>query len=54
MFEFDLDKMGADPARLELLKKVEPADFAEAKELLKGLPGFRADLNDRLEIVFAR
>jgi hypothetical protein len=54
VFEFDLDKMGADPARFDLLKKAEPADFAEAKEILKGLPGFKADLNDRLEVVFAR
>lgn len=54
VFEFDLDKMGADPARLELLKKAEPADFAAAKELLKGLPGFKADMNDRLEVVFGR
>lgn len=54
VFEFDLDKMGADPARLELLKKAEPADFAAAKELLKGLPGFKADMNDRLEVVFSR
>jgi len=54
VFEFDLDRMGADPARLELLKKAEPADFAAAKELLKGLPGFKADMNDRLEVVFSR
>lgn len=54
VFEFDLGKMGADPEKIALLKKIDPANFAEAKELLKSLPGIKADLNDRLEIVFAR
>jgi hypothetical protein len=54
VFEFDLGKMGADPEKLSLLKKMDPSNFAEAKELMKAFPGIKADLNDRMEIVFAR
>jgi hypothetical protein len=54
VFEFDLGKMGADPEKLSLLKKMDPSNFAEAKELLKAFPGIKADLNESLEIVFVR
>jgi hypothetical protein len=54
VFEFDLGKMGADPEKLLLLKKVDPNNFAEAKELMKAFPGIKVDLNDRLEVSFAR
>jgi hypothetical protein len=54
VFEFDLGKMGADPEKLLLLKKVDPTNFAEAKELMKAFPGIKVDLNDRLEVSFAR
>jgi hypothetical protein len=46
--------MGADPEKLLLLKKVDPNNFAEAKELMKAFPGIKFDLNDRLEVSFAR
>jgi len=54
VFEFDLGKMGADPEKLLLLKKVDPNNFAEARELMKAFPGIKVDINDRLEVTFAR
>jgi hypothetical protein len=54
VFEFDLGKMGADPEKLRLLKKTDPTNFADAKELMKSFPGIKADLNDRIEVVFGR
>jgi hypothetical protein len=54
VFEFDLGKMGVDPEKLSLLKKMDPSNFAEAKELMKALPGIKIDLHDQMEIVFAR
>lgn len=54
LFEFDLDRMGNDPEKLRRLKELDPTDFAGAKEMVKAFPGIKAELNDRIEIVFSR
>jgi hypothetical protein len=54
LFDFDFDKMGANMESLQSLKRAETLSFAEAKDVLKGIPGFKMDMNDRLEILFSR
>lgn len=54
VFEFDLARFGNDPEKLRLLKTADPADYAGARELMKAFPGIKADLNERIEVVFTR
>jgi hypothetical protein len=54
LFDFDLDRIGADAGKLMQLKQIDPASLEDAKKILKDFPGFKVDLNERLEIVFTR
>jgi hypothetical protein len=54
LFDFDLDRMGADAGTLMRLKQVDPVTMEDARKMLKDFPGFKVDLNDRLEVIFTR
>jgi hypothetical protein len=53
LFEFDMDRMGGNMDKIRQLGKKNPASFADAKEALKDLPGFKVETTDRVEIKFA-
>jgi hypothetical protein len=52
--DFDLSKLGSSLPQLEKLKRLKESSVAEAKELMKDLPGIKMDLNDRLRVVFRK
>ncbi len=52
--DFDLAKFGSSLPQLEKLKLLQGSSPADAKELMKGFPGMKMDLNDRLKVVFGK
>lgn len=57
LFDFDLDRMGGsfeDLGKLQAGGGSQPPTFAEARDLLKNLPGVKIELNDRVEVRFRK
>lgn len=52
IIDFDFAKLGNAGPELEKLSMLKNSSFEEAKELLKGIPGIRFDMNDKLTVVF--
>lgn len=52
LVEFDLAKLGGAGPELEKLTLLQNSSLEDAKELLKGIPGIKMDMNDRLTVVF--
>ncbi|MEA5115442.1 MAG: hypothetical protein VB050_15610 [Geobacteraceae bacterium] len=57
LFDFDLDRMGGsfeDLSKLRAGGGSQPPTFAEARDLLKDLPGVAIELHDRVEVRFRK
>ncbi|RII25838.1 MAG: hypothetical protein CXR31_12590 [Geobacter sp.] len=52
--DLDLAKLGNAGPELEKLSLLENSSFEEARELLKGIPGIRFDMNEKLTVVFKK
>ena len=54
LVDLDLARIGTAGPELEKLSRLKNSSFEEAKELFKGIPGIRMDLNDKLIVVFKK
>lgn len=57
LFDFDLDRMGGSMDDLRKLKAgggAQPPTFADARNLLKDLPGVSIELHDQVEVRFRK
>lgn len=52
LMEMDFDKILENPEKFDKLNKAKPKTMAETMELMKDVPGIKADLNDELVIEF--
>lgn len=52
LFEMDFSKLLENPEELKKFKSEKPETFEETKELLKNIPGFKIDTNEKLIIKF--
>jgi len=52
LMEMDFDKILENPEKFEKLNKIKPNTMAETIELMKDVPGIKADLNEELVIQF--
>jgi len=55
IFDFDMTKLGnLTPAELEKLSLMKNGSLDEVKELLKTIPGVKAEMNEKLTVVFGK
>ena len=52
--DFDLARLGDAGPELEKLSQLKNSSFEDAKEQLKGIPGIKFELNDKLTVVFRK
>lgn len=51
-FKMDFGELLDFPEKFEELQKTEPQNITEAKELIKDIPGFKIELNDKIFVKF--
>ncbi len=52
VLDFDMEKLGNSVSSLEKLERLKTGSLADAKELVKEVPGMKVDMNDKLTVVF--
>ena len=52
LFDLNFNLLLDEPERLEALKKINPNDMQELKEVIKDVPGIRIETNDPVKIRF--
>lgn len=51
-FKMDFGELLNFPEKLDELQKTQPQNITEAKELIKDIPGFKIELNDKIFVKF--
>ena len=52
LFEMNFDQLLESPEKFDELKKVQPQSMEEIKELMKDIPGFKFELNNKVFVKF--